>query len=187
MNTTAKEINEAVSTMLDGLGIKANILALGDACPPFCEDQGKPGIRQFPRKNHIHGQNYRLQLSRNTPNAKPHGPFQRQDFIAVDFWNSYADAEQLAIGCQCYRQGHYSFMRNCRKHPKPVVTLADVLYCAQLSNPGMFEEWASEYGYNPDSRKAESIWRLCVTQYQQFAGMFSQVDLDKLAELVREL
>ncbi len=182
----AKEINDAIETMLSILGISYKILQLGDACPPFCEDQGKPGIGTFPRKTHIHGQNYGLQLSRPTPGAKQHGPFQRQDFIAVDFWNSYRDAEQLKIGCECYRSGQ-RMLRMCPKHPKPVVTVADILSCATLSNPGLFEEFASEFGYDADSRKAEGIWKLCVTQYQQFAGMFSQADLEKLEGLAREL
>jgi len=44
--------------------------------------------------------------------------------------------------------------------------LADVLYSlsmdADVLNSGSFENWASEYGYDTDSRKAESIYRACL-------------------------
>jgi len=51
------------------------------------------------------------------------------------------------------------------KEPK----LAAVLECLAMDARGVedassFEDWASEYGYDADSRKAESIWRVCGNQ-----------------------
>mgnify|MGYP001612760041 CR=1 FL=1 len=45
----------------------------------------------------------------------------------------------------------------------------EVLSCmaddeAGVENTPQFEEWAPEYGYDPDSRKAETTYRVCVRQ-----------------------
>lgn len=43
--------------------------------------------------------------------------------------------------------------------------LEDVLCCLFDENPdssGSFEDWCSDFGYDPDSRKAERIYRGCV-------------------------
>lgn len=50
---------------------------------------------------------------------------------------------------------------------RPIVPpLADVLYSLQsdadVLNYGGFEDWAPDLGYDPDSRKAEAIWRACI-------------------------
>ena len=43
---------------------------------------------------------------------------------------------------------------------------ADVLYSLAMDSDvldyGAFEQWAEEFGYDPDSRKAESIYRACL-------------------------
>lgn len=45
-------------------------------------------------------------------------------------------------------------------------SFADVLYSLSMDysviDAGGFEEWASEYGYETDSRKAEAIYRACL-------------------------
>ena len=48
-------------------------------------------------------------------------------------------------------------------------TAADVLNClasdsSSIENAGSSEEWASDFGYDPDSRKAEKIYRACVKE-----------------------
>lgn len=50
---------------------------------------------------------------------------------------------------------------------KPILPDAvDVLYSlisdSSVLDAGGFEEWASEFGYDPDSRHAESIYRACL-------------------------
>jgi hypothetical protein len=46
-------------------------------------------------------------------------------------------------------------------------TLLELLYCLASDARGseeLFETWALELGFDPDSRKAESIWRACRMQ-----------------------
>jgi len=68
-----------------------------------------------------------------------------------------------------------------RKIPAP--EFADVLYClvadaSVIDFPG-FEEWAREYGYNPDSRKAEQAYRACLETTLKLRAI---VDLDEARE-----
>lgn len=51
-------------------------------------------------------------------------------------------------------------------------TISDVLYClacdaSGYDNYGNFEDWCGEYGYDPDSRKAERIYRAVKKQAEQ--------------------
>lgn len=51
-------------------------------------------------------------------------------------------------------------------------TLADVLDCLALDAAGFddardFEDWAAEFGYDTDSRKAEAVYRLCGEQAKE--------------------
>lgn len=51
-----------------------------------------------------------------------------------------------------------------------------------------FEEWAGEFGYDRDSRKAEGIYRQCLEGFHKLrkAGL-NQAQIEKLAELRRRL
>ena len=63
-------------------------------------------------------------------------------------------------------------------HKKPP-TLADVLDClasdaSGVDNAQSFEDWASEYGYDTDSRKAERTYRICEEQAQKLKALLGQ-------------
>lgn len=63
-------------------------------------------------------------------------------------------------------------------HKKPP-TLADVLDClasdaSGVDNAQSFEEWASEYGYDTDSRKAECTYRICEKQAQELKALLGR-------------
>ena len=65
---------------------------------------------------------------------------------------------------------------------------ADVLNCladdsAGVSNARSFEEWADEYGYDTDSRKAEKTYNVCV---KQAARLLSFLGDDLYNELLWE-
>ena len=84
---------------------------------------------------------------------------------------------------------HYSQGPALKKEP----TAEDVMGCVALDARGLgdnvmpFEEWADEYGYDPDSRKAEHIYRLCLKQreellfllgYEAFFRLMTSTELD---------
>jgi hypothetical protein len=60
-------------------------------------------------------------------------------------------------------------------HRKPP-TLAEVLDClasgiAGVDNANDFEDWANEFGYNTDSRKAEHTYDVCRQQAQELKDL----------------
>lgn len=56
----------------------------------------------------------------------------------------------------------------------------DILYSVQVENPHdeTFETWCDEFGYDPDSRKAEKVYNACVQQAMMFRRNYPGVNLD---------
>lgn len=67
---------------------------------------------------------------------------------------------------------------------QPAPDLVDVLHCLIMDSEVLersgFDEWANEYGYDLDSRKAEQIYRLCVEQSLRLRALLGQDGLDQL-------
>ena len=69
-------------------------------------------------------------------------------------------------------------------HKKPP-TLAEVLDClasdaSGVDNAQSFEAWASEYGYDTDSRKAEKTYNICRQQAQELKALLGKDAYDQL-------
>ena len=58
----------------------------------------------------------------------------------------------------------------------------DVLACLTKSNPGSFENFCSDFGYNSDSRKAERIYNAVCSEWNSVDRLWHDV-LDKLQEI----
>lgn len=73
---------------------------------------------------------------------------------------------------------------------KPIPpTLGDIIDCLASDSCGIanardFEEWASEYGYDTDSRKAYDTFKVCATQSHLFEHLIGQ---DIFEELLYEV
>ncbi len=64
-------------------------------------------------------------------------------------------------------------------------TLTSVLDClagdlSDLANHLSFEEWAAEYGYDPDSRKAEAIYKAIEQQREDISQILSDSEVEDL-------
>jgi hypothetical protein len=73
------------------------------------------------------------------------------------------------------------------KKSLPAPELRDVLYSlvldASVIDEGTFESWASNYGYDVDSRKAEATYRACLEIGLQLRNIIGQEQLSKLQDL----
>lgn len=63
--------------------------------------------------------------------------------------------------------------------------LADVLDClasdsATIDNADDFEQWCSELGYDPDSRKAERTYKVCAKQSEKFMRLLGDAAYQQL-------
>lgn len=61
-------------------------------------------------------------------------------------------------------------------------TTYDVLACATKSNPGTFEDFCGEYGYDTDSQKAEKIYFAVQREWRGIRSIFGDV-IDELQEI----
>jgi hypothetical protein len=211
-NTDYKALKVRIEQWLTEHGVKWTIGLIGDACPPFCEDKNKPEIGTFPRKSHIHGQNYRLILERAS-GKWAHGPFAHKNFISVEYWNSYRDASVKHVAnvgpakidehklIAILKQAgfskrivdsvwNYSFFvsKEIREYLKEnTITVSDVLGCVDFYVAETFEEFCQEFGYDSDSRRAEAIYQTIQSQVADFKRMFTPEELSELSELKGEL
>lgn len=62
-------------------------------------------------------------------------------------------------------------------------TAYDALTCLTKYDPGTFEDFCGEFGYDTDSRKAEKSWRLTVDDWRKVKRFFSKEELDELQEI----
>lgn len=74
--------------------------------------------------------------------------------------------------------------------PLPAPLLRDVLYClvmdAGVIDYATFEEWASEYGYDTDSREAEKTYRACLETALQLRAILGNENMNKLREAFQD-
>lgn len=78
------------------------------------------------------------------------------------------------------------------KSQKVVPELGDVLHSLILDgeaffNAQSFEDWAGEFGYDADSRKAEAIYRVCDSTGRKLAANVPKDVLEKVREITREM
>lgn len=70
--------------------------------------------------------------------------------------------------------------------------LAEVLHCLVMDGEAFFqaqsfEQWAAEFGYDLDSRKAEGIYRTCDATGRKLAGALSKETLDEVRRITQDL
>lgn len=73
----------------------------------------------------------------------------------------------------------------------PAPSMADVLHCllmdAEVIDAGSFEEWAENFGYDTDSRKAEGIYRACLDTGLKLRSMLGDDLMGQLREALQDM
>lgn len=97
-----------------------------------------------------------------------------------------------------YHTGDRSVVFGSTKGQQPAPGVLDVLYClvsdASVRHASQYEEWASDYGYDADSRKGEEIYRAVQKQTTDLlrvlgggtVGRNALERLEKLEELFQD-
>ncbi len=62
-------------------------------------------------------------------------------------------------------------------------TAYDVLACLTKYNPGSFENFCSEFGYDTDSRKAEKTYNAVKEEYMNVCSLFNDTEIEALQEI----
>lgn len=59
----------------------------------------------------------------------------------------------------------------------------DILACLTKYNPGTFEDFCNEFGYDTDSRKAEKTYNAVRDEYLQLISLFNEKEMEQLQEI----
>lgn len=70
--------------------------------------------------------------------------------------------------------------------PDSVDVLYSLVMDSNVIDSGGFESWAADYGYDPDSRKAESIYRECLEHALKLRAWIGGENLDALREAFQD-
>lgn len=67
--------------------------------------------------------------------------------------------------------------------PRVKPTAYDVLCCLTKYDPGTFEDFCNEFGYNTDSRKAEKTYKAVQDEYLNVSRLFTETELELMKEI----
>lgn len=70
--------------------------------------------------------------------------------------------------------------------PDPVAVLASLAMDSSVLDAGGFEAWAAEFDYDPDSRKAEAIYRACLEIALKLRAGLGEAGLSALREVCQD-
>lgn len=114
-----------------------------------------------------------------------------------DFWDSIYNTEIRAMRLEEYAEKRYKVRFNYlspakiveaqkalkAKKAKAVPTVYSVLACLIKYDPGTFEDFCWEFGYDEDSRTAEKIYFAVQKEYTQLSKLFTAEEMEELAEI----
>lgn len=117
--------------------------------------------------------------------------------MVFDFWDSIRNAEIKEMTLEAYAEKRYRVpfsdltqaekMQANRelaaKKKAAVPSVYDVLACLTKCDPGTFEDFCSDYGYDEDSRTAERVYFAVQKEYSQLARLFTPAQMDELADI----
>lgn len=66
-----------------------------------------------------------------------------------------------------------------RKEP----TAYDILSCLTKYDPGSFEDFCSDFGYDNDSRSAENTYNAVLDEYKELSRIFTEEQLEEMQEI----
>lgn len=101
--------------------------------------------------------------------------------MTFDFWDSIRNTEIRTMAFDAYNVQANKELAAKKKAAVP--SAYDVLACLQKYDPGTFEDFCSDCGYDEDSRAAERIYFAVQKEYTQLARLFTPEQMEELAEI----
>lgn len=166
------DYNKQATDLLDKLGIKLDVVYLGYR-KHFSDDKDSRDV-------------YDMILTRGRRAARfefGQSIVNSGEWIVKDFnpkftrvFNSKPEAANYAakIG------NRFKIVKNPNKKAP---TAYDLLACITKNDPGTFEDFCSEFGYDEDSRRAEKTYKAVVDEYKQVISLFNDEELEMLQEI----
>ena len=101
--------------------------------------------------------------------------------MIFDFWDSIRNTEIKTMPFDAYNVQANKEL--AAKTKAAVPSVYDVLACLQKCDPGTFENFCSDYGYDEDSRTALRVYLAVQNEYTQLARLFTPEQMEELAEI----
>lgn len=70
--------------------------------------------------------------------------------------------------------------------PEPLGVIASLMLDCDVLDHASFEDWAGEFGYDPDSRNAEAIYQTCLAHALRINNALAHDDFRALRDAARE-
>lgn len=115
-----------------------------------------------------------------------HCPAAKASVAALGNRNSVMRDKAIAYECETGRTADYGHIRGMVDAPLARDVLYSLVSDADVLDCGTFEEWAINLGYDPDSRKAESIYRACLEIALKLRNGIGEDGLAKLREAFQD-
>lgn len=149
--------------------------------------------------------NWKIDLVRNADTAKPVTMIADIDYSQgaayapayKKSWQVWGGKgwKELALGIECesgrIAQGGVACPPKASAKDIPVPCVVDIISSLCLDsdvlNYGKFDDWADCFGYDTDSRNAESIYRACLKIALQMRAVFGDELLPKMQDLANRL
>lgn len=100
-----------------------------------------------------------------------------------DLDRKYLESKNLVFVC---KQIDCSFTPTCKADiiHKPVKpNNYDILCCLTKYDPGSFDNFCSEFGYDTDSKKAEKTYNAVLDEYKNVCALFTDDEINELSEI----
>lgn len=101
--------------------------------------------------------------------------------MIFDFWDSIRNTEIRTMPFDSFNAQANKELAAKKKAAVPSVY--NVLACLQKWDPGTFEDFCSDCGYDEDSRTAERVYFAVQKEYTQLARLFTPEQMEELAEI----
>lgn len=101
--------------------------------------------------------------------------------MIFNFWDSIRNTKIRTMPFEAYNVQANKELAAKKKAAVPSVY--DVLACLQKYDPGTFEDFCSDYGYDEDSRTAERIYFAVQKEYTQLASLFTPEQMEELTKI----
>lgn len=113
----------------------------------------------------------KIKFSYSTPDYKKYFPTDKEDRFVFPC--------KLQKGKKSYS---FTFGQSIAENDNPP-HIYDILVCMTKYDPGTFEDFCREFGYDEDSRTAEKTYKAVLKEWKAMNRMFTDEELEQLREI----
>lgn len=98
----------------------------------------------------------------------------------------FLDKTKTELLTHIKRDNSYQFLNNGKSdviHYPTAPTSYDILACLTKYDPGTFEEFCSEFGYDTDSRKAKKTYKAVCKEWLNVCKIWDDAEIEQLSEI----